>query len=102
MKESHSEELATHAGPESCVAAREGRMGLRALGSEALTGERIGQPSSREGWFIGRADVLLNTEGNTLARGKGGQTPGECANASPRSETLSMCGIISRGNWESS
>ncbi len=77
-------------------------MGLRALGSEALTGVRIGQPLSRERWFTGRADVLLNTEGNTFARDKGGQTPGEYANASPRSETLSMCGIISRGNWESS
>jgi len=93
MKESHSEELATHAGPESCVVTREG-------GGEALTGVRIGQVLSRERRFIGRADVLLRTEGNTVARVKGGQTPGECAPASPWSETLCMCGIILRGNWE--
>lgn len=41
MKESYSEELATHAGPESCVSAREGR-------GEALTGVRIGRVSSLE------------------------------------------------------
>jgi RNA-directed DNA polymerase len=41
MKESHSEGLATHTGPESCVAAREG-------GAEALTGERSGRVLSRE------------------------------------------------------
>jgi hypothetical protein len=41
MKESNSEELATHAGPESCVVTREG-------GGEALTGVRIGRVSSRE------------------------------------------------------
>jgi hypothetical protein len=36
-----SEGVATHTGPESCAAGREVR-------GEALTGERIGQPSSRE------------------------------------------------------
>ena len=65
-----------------------------------MTGVRIGQPLSRERVSVGRADVLPKTEGNTGARVKGGQTPGERASASPRSETLSMCGIISRGNWE--
>jgi hypothetical protein len=37
----YDEGVANHIGPESCAVAREG------LG-EALTGERIGQPSSRE------------------------------------------------------
>ena len=41
MKVSHDEGVAIHIGPESCAGAREG------LG-EALTGERIGQPLSRE------------------------------------------------------
>jgi hypothetical protein len=37
----HDEGVAIHIDPESCAAAREGI-------SEALTGERIGQPLSRE------------------------------------------------------
>ena len=41
MHVSYDEGLAIHIGPESCAVAREG------LG-EALTGERIGQPLSRE------------------------------------------------------
>ena len=40
MKESYGEGLATHTGPESCGAAREG-------GDEALTGERAGRVFSR-------------------------------------------------------
>jgi hypothetical protein len=47
MKESYSEEPATHAGPESCVSAREGR-------GEALTGVRIGRVSSLEIGATGR------------------------------------------------
>ena len=41
MKESYECEVATHIGPESCGAAREG-------GVEALTGRRIGRVLSRE------------------------------------------------------
>ena len=41
MKESYGEGLATHTGPESCGAAREG-------GDEAWTGERAGRVFSRE------------------------------------------------------
>jgi hypothetical protein len=41
VKVSHDEGVAIHIGPESCAVAREG------LG-EALTGGRIGRPSSRE------------------------------------------------------
>ena len=51
------EGVAIHIGPESCAVAREG------LG-EALTGERIGQPSSRERG----ADTVHMVEGNTSER----------------------------------
>ena len=62
MKESHSEELATHADPESCAVTREG-------GGEALTGARIGRVSSRERRTLDEeADVVLRTEGNTGTR----------------------------------
>ena len=57
MKVSCSEDVANHTGPESCVCIREGA-------GEALTGERIGQPSSRESLILPDADVVRNTEGN--------------------------------------
>ena len=57
MQVSHSEGLANHTGPESCVAIREDS-------GEALTGERTGQPSSRESLILPDADVVINTEGN--------------------------------------
>ena len=47
--------------PESCADTREG------IG-EALTGERIGQPLSRESTLILGADVVPVTEGNTDGR----------------------------------
>jgi RNA-directed DNA polymerase len=53
----YGEGLASHTGPESCVAAREGR-------GEALIGERVGQPLSGENQLRG-ADVLRPAEGNT-------------------------------------
>jgi len=57
----HDEGVAIHIDPESCAAAREGI-------SEALTGERIGQPLSRESTLILGADVVPLTEGNTDGR----------------------------------
>jgi hypothetical protein len=51
MKESHGEGLATHTGPESCGAAREG-------GVEALTGERMGRVYSRVRQFLRDADAV--------------------------------------------
>ena len=51
MKESYVEGLATHSGPESCVAAREG-------GGEALTGVRAGRVFSRESNFLRGADAV--------------------------------------------
>jgi hypothetical protein len=57
----HDEGVAIHIDPESCAAAREGI-------SEALTGERIGQPLSRESTLILGADIVPLTEGNTDGR----------------------------------
>ena len=57
MQVSYSEGLANHTGPESCV-------GIREDAGEALTGERIGQPSSRESLILPDADVVRITERN--------------------------------------
>src|ERR1700687_1414459 len=51
MKKSHECEVATHIGPESCGAAREG-------GVEALTGERAGRVFSRVRTFLRDADAV--------------------------------------------
>ena len=61
MQVSHSEGPANHTGPESCV-------GICEDAGEALTGERIGQPLSRESTLILGADVVPVTEGNTDGR----------------------------------
>ncbi len=50
MKESYECEVATHIGPESCGAAREG-------GVEALTGERAGRVFSRVRQLLRDADA---------------------------------------------
>ena len=57
----HDEGIANRIDPESCADTREG------IG-EALTGERIGQPLSRESTLILGADVVPLTEGNTDGR----------------------------------
>ena len=58
MKVSCSEGVANHTGP------RVMRRHLRRAG-EALTGERIGQPLSRENKIVSGADVFRIMEGNT-------------------------------------
>jgi hypothetical protein len=85
---SYSEGLANHTGPESCV-------GIREDVGEALTGERIGQPSSRESLIFPDADVVEITEGNM----------GSAITRAPSpawSKTLSMCGSSLHGNREAS
>src|ERR1700752_192483 len=57
----HDEGVANRIDPESCADTREG------IG-EALTGERIGQPLSRESTLFPGADVVPLTEGNTDGR----------------------------------
>ena len=61
MQVHHDEGVANRIDPESCADAREG------IG-EALTGERIGQPLSRDSTLILGADVVPVTEGNTDGR----------------------------------
>ena len=61
MKVHHDEEVANRIDPESCAVAREG------IG-EALTGERTGQPLSRESTLFPGADVVPLMEGNTDGR----------------------------------
>ena len=68
MQVHHDEELANRIGPESCVAAREGI-------SEALTGERTGQPLSRETVLIPGADDVCLSEGNTAGRATASARP---------------------------
>lgn len=58
MKVPHSKDVASHTVPESCVAYREVRR-------VALTGVRIGQPSSRESFNIQDPDAVSVAEGNT-------------------------------------
>jgi hypothetical protein len=55
------EGVANHIGPESCAGVCEGT-------GEALTGECIGQPLSREIAFILGADSVINEEGKTTGR----------------------------------
>ena len=68
MKVHHDEGVANHIDPESCAGTREGT-------GEALTGERIGQPSSRESLIVPSADVVENTEGNTDGRASASARP---------------------------
>src|SRR3970040_2086954 len=89
MKESYGEGVASHTGPESCVAVREG-------GSEALTGERAGRVFSRERTSLRDADAV--EEG-----GRPHPARRYCKTRwSPaRSETPSRPGPTSRENRES-
>ena len=61
MKVRCDEGIANHIGPESCAVRREAH-------GEALTGVRIGQPSSRESLRIPGADAVAYAEGNMLGR----------------------------------
>ncbi len=65
MKVSYSEDLASHAVPESCVLCCEAQ-------GEALTVVCAGRPLSRESIFVQGADAVIEVEGNT----------GRCDNAS--------------------
>ena len=61
MQVHYDKGVTTHIGPESCVGIREGV-------GEALTGDHIGQPLSRESAFISGADAVVCAEGNTVGR----------------------------------
>jgi hypothetical protein len=88
MKESYGEGLATHTGPESCGAAREG-------GVEALTGVRAGRVFSRESTFLRDADAVRRSgRPHPVHRYR------EVQRSPARSETPSTQGNISHENRE--
>ena len=58
MRVHYDKGVTTRIGPESCVGIREGA-------GEALTGEHIGQPTSRERILNSGADAVPLAEGNT-------------------------------------
>ena len=89
MKEPYGEGVATHTGPESCVAAREGRR-------EALTGERAGRVFSRERTLLRDADAV--EEGG---RPHPARRQRKTRRRPARSETPSMFENTSRENRES-
>ena len=68
MRVPYGEGLATHTGPESCAGPREGV-------GEALTGERVGRPLSRESTIVSGADVVDRAEGNTSRRASASACP---------------------------
>jgi hypothetical protein len=88
MKESYECELATHIGPESCGAAREG-------GVEALTRERAGRIFSRVRQSLRDADAVGESgRPHLMHRYR------EVCQSPARSETPSTYGSTSRGNRE--
>ena len=89
MKESYGEGVASHTGPESCVAVREG-------GREALTGERAGRVFSRERTSLRDADAV-EVRGRPHPGRRYRETPGSPA----RSETPCTHRHTSRENRES-
>src|SRR5579864_1488351 len=88
MKESYECEVATHIGPESCGAAREG-------GVEALTRERAGRVFSRVRNSLRDADAVGES-----GRPRPVHRYREVRRSPARSEPPSTYGSTSRGNRE--
>ena len=88
MKESYECEVATHIGPESCGAAREG-------GVEALTRERAGRVFSRVSETLRDADAVGESGRPHLVH-----RYREVQRSLARSQTPSTYGSTSRGNRE--
>ena len=88
MKESYGEGLATHTGPESCGAAREG-------GDEAWTGERTGRVFSRVRNLLRDADAVRRGGRQHLRR-----RYREASRNPARSETPCTLGNTSHENRE--
>jgi len=84
----YDEGVANRIGPESCVAAREGR-------GEALTGEHTGQPLSLEMNIVSGADAFSIAEGYT-----DGRANRKCPSGPAGSREPGMCGRSLRGNRE--
>jgi hypothetical protein len=95
MRESHSEGVASHAGPESCGGVRKGD-------SEALTGVRAGRVLNREKPTRRQAVTLGCRRNSCLAEGHtGGVATRETPTDPTRSQTPCMHGHTSHGNRES-
>lgn len=88
MKESYSEDVASHAGPESCMVTREG-------GREASTGVCAGRVLSLEMIAFGGADAV-----SACGRPHPVRRQGETFRDLPGSETSSMHRNILRENRE--
>ena len=88
MQKSYGKGIATHTGPESCGAAREG-------GVEALTGERAGRVFSRETAFLRDADAVRRS-----GRPHPGHRYREVSGSPARSETPCTYVGTSIGNRE--
>ncbi len=88
MKKSYESGLATHIGPESCGAAREG-------GVEALTGERAGRVFSRVRNLLRDADAVGESGRQHLMH-----RYREVYQSPARSETPCTYGDTSHGNRE--
>ena len=88
MKKSHESGVATHIGPESCGAAREG-------GVEALTGDRAGRVFSRVRHSLRDADAV-----GVCGRPHRVHRHREVYQSPARSETPSTCVDTSHGNRE--
>jgi len=88
MKEPHSEDIASHAGPESCGYSRKAVC-------EALTGGNAGRVLSLENAPFGSADAV-----DAGGRQHRDARNGEGITGSPWSETSSMRGHFLRGNRE--
>ena len=88
MKKSYGEGLATHAGPESCGAARKGSV-------EALTGERAGRVFSRVRELLRDADAVRRS-----GRPHPAHRYREMRRDPARSETLCTYGNTSHENRE--
>lgn len=88
MKESYSEGVATHTGPESCVAIQEDE-------DEALTRERAGRVWSRE-----RELTSERRRHRARRKARSAVSIGETRQSSARSETPGMYGNIPSGNRE--
>ncbi len=88
MKEPHSEDPASHTGPESCGCVRKDVC-------EALTGGNAGRVLSLENALFGSADAV-----DVVGRQYCDARDGECITGSPWSKTSSMRGHFLRGNRE--
>ena len=88
MREPHTEGLAPHGGPESCVGVREGV-------GEAWTGVRVGRAIEPRNRDDRGADAVSRAEGN-IAGGVTREPSGDPA----RSENQGMYGISMRENRE--